>query len=210
MSLLLLFLLLVSFSTTIEATDQPATTNILISCPPVGSPPIDVAPGSVTLTLSDALCTLSTISETGFATLIPIAISYDNNPWEQSAGEFASSFFANDDISCYSNGCQIDLPPLETGESYVLTTSNYTLSETNQYARFLETATFGTTQEQLDTLKSSPESVYDNIALWISDQMNSTITPLTSHREFWRKSVNGRVSFVEEKMRSIFSSSHSH
>ncbi len=178
-----------------EPTHQPSAVNIL-SCPPVGSSPIHVTPGSVMLNYSDALCTLtkSTISETGMKISIPIAISYDSNPWEQSAGEFASSLLVNNHIPCYSNGCQIDLSPLDAGELYVLSTLDYyTLSENDEYARFLETATFGITQEQLDAFENSPASVHEDITAWISDQMNSTITPLTSHREFWRSGLNGRV-----------------
>jgi len=176
-------------------TDAPTTTNSL-SCPPVGSPPINVPPGSVMLGYGDTLCTLTKniISSTsGSATSIPVALSYHGNPWEQSAGEFATSFFANEDILCYSNGCQINLPPLGVQESYLLTTLDYSLAENEEYARFLETATFGITEEQLDAFKNSPASVHDDIVTWISDQMNSTTTPLTSHREFLRRGVIGRL-----------------
>ena len=147
------------------------------------------------LNYSNALCTLTkkVVSDTGSTSSIPIAVSYDSNPWEQSAGEVATSLFANGNILCYSNGCQIHLPPLGAGESYFLTTFDHSLTDDEMYARFLETATFGTTQQQLDNFKSSPASVHDNIANWISDQMNSATTPLTSHREFWRRGANGRV-----------------
>ncbi len=175
-------------------TDAPTTTNI-VSCPPVGTSPFGVEPGSVMLNQSDALCTLTKniVSDSGSAS-VPIAISYENNPWEKSAGEFAASLFAYEDILCYSNGCQIHLPSLGVGESYALTSLDYSLTDEEEYARFLETATFGTTQEQLDAFERSSATVYDYIVNWISDQMNSTITPSTSHREVFRRGATGRVS----------------
>ncbi len=150
-----------------------------------------------------SLCTLSkaVTSESGEVALTPIARSYGNYPWEQAAGEYAASLFRDEKIMCYTNGCQIKLPPLvENGAEYYLSSFSYSLSETNEYARFLETATFGTTDEQLDAFESSPNSVEVDITTWISNHMNASIVPITSHREFWRKGQNGRVSMFMSYM----------
>ena len=145
---------------------------------------------------TNILCTLTKAmnSSNSDISLIPIARSYDENLWEQSAGEFAASIFEGEEILCYSVGCQVNLPPLEAGAEYLLSSFSHSLPAVDEYARFLETATFGTTQEQLDVFATYSGSVQDNIASWLLGQMNSTVTPITSHRENWRKGLNGRVS----------------
>ena len=143
------------------------------------------------------LCTLtkSVTSETsGETVLIPIARSYDNNAWERGAGEQAVSILGRKNIMCYAVGCQLDLQALESSEEYLLSSSSHSLSESDEYARFLETATFGITQAEIDSLAASPKSVDENIIDWMSNQMNISETLLSSHREFWRKRTNSRVS----------------
>lgn len=146
-----------------------------------------------------SLCTLTklTISSEGHFVNTPIARSYNGKEWEQAAGEFAHSFF-DGPILCYSKGCQVHLPKLEAGY-YLLTSSTHSLSDRNTYARFLETATFGITEKELDDLESrtssrSGSSVESNIISWVHEQMDTAKTPMTSHREFWRRGLNGRVS----------------
>ena len=177
-------------------TESPTTTNLL-ACPSVGETPLVVNSGSIMLSIAGKmLCTLTksvTSPDSGKTTLIPIARSYDNNSWEQSAGEYAISLFDEKGIMCYSVGCQLELPVLKAGEKYLLSSSSHLLSDSDEYARFLETATFGTTQEQLDEFDSSSDSVRGGIITWMSNQMNLSSTPLTSHREYWRNGLNGRV-----------------
>ncbi len=179
-------------------TESPTTSNIL-SCPLAGNSPIVIPAGSVMLHTAgtNSLCTLTKIisSDTGETISIPIARSYSNNQWEKSAGEASASLFAGKDILCYESGCQINLPMLEeSGAEYRLSTHVYELSKVDEAARFLETATFGITTEELMPLSVSSNDVKTGILTWISRQMNSSITPMTSHREFWRKGLNGRVS----------------
>ena len=147
------------------------------------------------------LCTLTkTIvsSDTSQNISIPIARSYNGHQWEKSAGEYAASVFSNNDILCYDIGCQINLPSLESGEEFRLSSFKYSLSRIDEVARFLETATFGITQDQLDVFDASTNNLQKDIIDWVSDQMNTTTTPITSHREFWRKGLNGRVSLPKE------------
>ena len=95
---------------------------------------------------------------------------------------------------CYSSGCQIDLPTLGPGEEYHLTRYSTIQSKREKLARFLETATFGVTSEDLDNLEFSGLNSFDAITSWIQSQMNEAITKITSHREYWREKVNPRVS----------------
>ena len=180
-------------------TAAPTTSNIL-TCPSIGSPPLTIVDSGTFMlqyaTAGTMLCTLtkSITSKSGEVTLIPIARSYDNYPWEQAPGEYAAELFRDKKIMCYEGGCQVQLPPLENGAAtYQLLSFSHSLSKTDEFARFLETSTFGTTEEQLSIFESSLNSVELDITTWISDQMNSSIVPATSHREFWRKGLNARV-----------------
>ena len=176
---------------------EALTKTTILSCPLAGDDSLVVGAGSVVLRVASmALCTLSkSVTDYGSddITLIPIARSYNNNPWEQSTGEYAASILNGVDIECYAVGCQLNLPALDTGAKYILSSSLHSLSESDEYARFLETATFGVTQDQLDTFVESSNSVQSDIANWISEQMNPSTTPMTSHREYWRKGVMTRV-----------------
>ena len=178
-------------------TEAPTTTNI-VPCPLAGNPSISLGSGSFMLKIAPTtLCSLNkavTSPDTGDITLIPIARSYSGNKWEQAAGELAFSLFNGNEIPCYAEGCQVNLPPLQKDSEYLLTTSAYSLSEKHEYARFLETTTFGVTQEQLDDFEASSMSVEEKAISWLSDQMNTSVVPMTSHREYWRKGVNNAVS----------------
>ena len=181
-------------------TDAPTTTNVIV-CPLVEDAPLSIGSGHVMLSIADSatLCTLTksvTSDFSGETILIPVARSFDNNPWEHAAGEQAVSTLGTKDILCYNVGCQLDLLDLKPGEEYILSSSSHSLSESNEYARFLETATFGTTQADLDSFLASPMIVQDDIIDWLSSQMNISETPLSSHREYWRKRINSRVSSI--------------
>ena len=206
-----------------EPTDSPTittespTTSVVQSCPPVGSSSIQVGGNDVILQTAEAntLCTLTkflpskAISEiyslsrkkyklfsaNKEISFIPIARSYNLNNWEVSAGDTASSSFDTKEFLCYSQGCQINLPILKEGATYYLTSYTYSLSQRDEYARFFETASYGMTKAELDsfdTVTGEKESI-TVITDFIESQMNEEITPVTSHREFWRKRSNPRV-----------------
>lgn len=182
-----------------KGTDAP-TTNKVIDCPSVGALPIVLESGAVIISKANGshLCSLDievTSSPSTQKTLIPIALSYNGNSWEQAAGEYAQAVFGGKEILCYLSGCQLNLPQLEQGESYILSSSSHVLSKENEYARFLETSTFGITEDDLGSIDEPSTSIQENIASWMSRQMNVSTTPMSSHREFWRRRLNGRVSF---------------
>ena len=189
-------------------TEAPTTRNI-VTCPPVGSPPVRLSSGSIMIPVAtNTLCTLTKVvpsSGNDAEISIPVARSYDNKPWEKSPGDYAASLFKDKDILCYASGCQMNLPTLEEeGAECHLSSFSYSLSETDELARFLETATFGITQGELEAFDSSPGNVQTKIIDWVWNHMNVSSTPMTSHREFWRKGLSGRVSLTGIRMNNIF------
>lgn len=72
-----------------------------------------------------------------------------------------------------------------------LNSYTHSLSKIDEYARFLESATYGITQAELDSFDVSNVDVDTQIINWMKEQMNETLILPTSHREFWRKRVNG-------------------
>ena len=109
-------------------TDAPTTRNI-ITCPPIGGPPIKLSSGTIIIPVADNnLCTLTKAvpsSQNDEKVSIPIARSYDNKPWEKSPGDYAASLFKDVDILCYASGCQMNLPALEEGAEFYLSSFSY-------------------------------------------------------------------------------------
>ncbi len=181
------------------------TTAFDVPCPPTDQV-VDLDAGSVILGVAnaDTLCTVTKVIPKSLLgggtteTVVPLVRSYDMHEWEASPGNVASSSFENEYILCYEKGCQINLPQLEAGEKYQLSSKSYTISPRDEYARFLETASFGTTTSDLDAMEVETESngPISVIADYIESQMDEDIVPMTSHREFWRSRSNPRVSNV--------------
>ncbi len=182
-------------------TDSPTAT-LVLPCPPVGQV-ANLDAGSVILSLTEAnkLCTVTKVVSKSVLgggttqTIIPLVRSYDMNKWELSSGSVALSTFDDNDFFCYDKGCQINLPALNKGEKYQMTSSDYSLSSRDEYARFLETASYGARAIDLDLFESAtgeggPMSV---ITDYVETQMDTDVVPLTSHREFWRARSNPRV-----------------
>ena len=139
--------------------------------------------------------------------IVPIARSYNGNDWEKESGRIVEDTMYELDWYCYYEACEIDLPGLASGRQYKLSSSEASLRYTdpalnandNVVARFLESATFGSTQADIDTINGGTGTrrrlaVEDNINSWIIDQMDETRTPATSHREYWRARANPSVS----------------
>ena len=100
---------------------------------------------------------------------------------------------------CYDRGCQINLPILEDGAVYQVTSSAYTLSTRDEYARFLETASFGATTSDIDNFEGTTSimnGAVNVIADFVESQMDVDQIPMTSHRELWRNRASPRVSSV--------------
>ena len=96
--------------------------------------------------------------------------------------------------NCYTNVCKVQLPDLGENEEYVLTSYDHSLPQSrDEVARFLESATFGTTTADLDNWNYDAD-LDQIITAWVADQMDVSKTPILSHREYWRRRANSRVS----------------
>ncbi len=189
---------------TIGSTPEPTvvthapTTSLVIPCPEVGET-VELSPGSVILGIADvsSLCSVTKVISRS-NTVIPLVRSYDLNEWETSPGDVAASHFDNEVILCYDQGCQINLPNLESGETYILTTKTYSTSNRDEFARFLETASFGSTASELDNMEAAlgDDGPMGVIVDYVESQMDENIVPATIHREFWRRRANPRVRFL--------------
>ena len=183
-----------------EPTDVPTnyptsmpTTSTVTRCPNLDTTPVSVPAGPIMLAKSNELCILTKATEDTFGILsnvAPVARSYDGRAWEPSAGEIATQLLHEVNFGDYSNGTQLNLPELPGGEKYFLTSYSYSSNEQDEVARLLESATFGTRAKDLSAWDKGPLTT-SVVSDWIKDQIDK---PITSHREFFRRRVNPRVS----------------
>ena len=163
------------------------------SCPLPDAPPVSVSAGPIMLAKSEFLCILTKAlreSDGTLSNIAPVARSYDGRAWEPSAGEFATQLLHQIDFGNYNAGTQINLPELAVGEEYYLTSYSYNTDEESQVARLFESATFGTRAQDLSAWDKGAVTA-ETVTEWIKEQINK---PPTSHREFFRRRVNPRVS----------------
>ncbi len=145
--------------------------------------------GRTTLSIPAAkgLCTLVQISPDG-QSFKPVGRSYGGNRWEAYSGEFASLNW-----TCTGTSCVVNLPALDDGAKYQLTTFATPTSSAvrkNEIARFLEQATFGPTRTEIANLNTTT-NLQQAFAAWIKDQQGTV--PLTSHRAAFRQRMNSRM-----------------
>lgn len=181
----------VSDSPSSSPTSMP-TVGTATDCPDVGAGSVAISAGPVMLSRSDTLCVLTKAIEgaDGISNVAPVARSYDGRAWEPSAGGFATELLQDTVFGDYSHGTQVNLPELAAGEKYFLTSYSYDVNQEDAVARLLETATFGTTAEDLAAWNKGDVTT-DSVSEWIHEQID---LPMTSHREFFRRRVNPRVS----------------
>ena len=178
----------------------------ILSCPYPDDPPIFISDGEVNIQKASPgiLCTLTTavLNDNSVVTsLVPLARSYDGFDWERAAGGGVSvTLYRNQSWNCDFSSCQITLPPLQDGMTYRLASYNRALPERDEIARFLESTTFGPTQVELDQFYNitdngtRTDNLQTRMAHWVWRQMDVSQVGMTSHREFWRKRANMRVS----------------
>jgi len=160
---------------------------------------------TVTPSATGTLCTLTEVrADAGGSEdnqVIPIARSYEGHQWESSAGELATSIFVDTSgqPDCLPDGssCNILLPPLAEAATYryALTSYEYSPSRRDQISRALGRLTFGVTPTDLN-LHDKAEWDSDNeayLAAFIQDQMDEKKTPMISHREYFRKRTNPKL-----------------
>ena len=160
--------------------------NVGATCPPADNPWAEIPPAIVTIAKSNANVLCRIILVVG-DDQIPVARSYDAGDWYQYSGAFSGL-----DINCTHDECTFDLAqPAQGGQYMIAATNGYSLSHEQIAARFFEAATFGMTKESISSMAQDMVSTDNAIAMWISEQMNQEATPISSHREFYRKYANG-------------------
>ena len=100
------------------------------------------------------------------------------------AGKYSKLLYDCDDNT---SECTVELSDWET-QTYSLTSYAYTLTPEQTSARFFERASFGADSTMLSLATDEA-----SMAMWISNQLDEDITPLSSHREYFRKRLNPRM-----------------
>ena len=114
----------------------------------------------------------------------PVGRSYVGLDWEASDGEFSGLGW-----SCCVASCLTTLPSLPAGSVYALTTierNELNFTRSDKVARFLEQATFGATNADIENLDAS--NLSRSFASWIEKQQKEV--PMTSHRAVFRWHMN--------------------
>ena len=180
-------------------------------CPPAGGAPLALpllaegtSPSDPLILNATAhageLCTLTLRDAAGIR---PIARSYDGKDWQVTAGPLSETL---DSPTCSDapdaptiRHCSLSsLPPaaeVADGAVYTLTTyANPGYGDAAEAARFLEQATFGPTQSDIDSLTTSPGTGGTlNFTAWVQSQVS---LPVTSLRESYRRSTNARYEYA--------------
>ena len=154
------------------------------------------------VTDSNTLCTLIRHNVTAGGTQrAPIARSYSaRSTWEISAGLFSNSATSGVTLDCVTGEtyCDVTLPPLGSGQEYILESFTRTESSTTysmeelSASRFLEQATFGPTRESINDLSFTGQGSNLDYEGWIVNQIN---TPHVTMREYYRKRANPKYEF---------------
>ena len=144
------------------------------------------------------MMTLKEIKQSVTIKIIVIANSFGGNDWQSSASMYATEIFRDNEIMSYASGCQLNLPDISDDLRYELEHRSYTLSQRDELARFLESATFGVTTADLDELEAATvySTVLDAISSYVEMQQDAHVVPPSSHREVWREKLNARVSGI--------------
>ncbi|KAL7568310.1 hypothetical protein ACA910_018446 [Epithemia clementina (nom. ined.)] len=162
-------------------TRTPAT-----KCPPINSPWKEIPPSTLTVAKSDqgVICRLILVKDEH---RIPVARSYDAGDWHQYSGEFSTL-----SVACDPSECTFNLETPSNGAKYMLgATDGYTLTNEERAARFFESATFGMTMDDITSMAGKlAASGGDAFVAWMKNQMDEKITPVSSHRQFFRKHAN--------------------
>lgn len=173
------------------------TTSTALSCPGVSEEVfLNAGTTRILRAASGEMCLLSVVVLDNVSNevvkVLPLARSYDEYDWELSSGSFPLSLLSGADWSCFDIGCQIDLPPLSQGQAYRLMSFEHSLSQRDEVARFLESASFGPTKSDLEVWDYSVDLIH-SFEEWVSGQVDASVSGVTSHREFWRARANSRL-----------------
>jgi hypothetical protein len=170
-----------------------AAQSVTYSCPGIGDDPKVIQDSLVQLSNFAHLCTLTRLTDG--ATISPVARSYNGRDWEVSAGDYAATL----EVDCEAgpeNTCLLNLgvePSIHENQVFVLTSYQHALDAKSTVARFLERASFGASMSNLNDWDYTQATFPASFSIWIQDQLNVAKTPLSSHREFYRRHLNPRL-----------------
>ena len=156
-----------------------------------------IAPSILTIAKSDA-GVLGRIVLVNGDDWVPVVRSYDGGEWHPYAGTFAGM-----SVTCTPTDCSFELDDPVEGVYKLGATRGYTLTNDEVAARFFESTTFGMPISGITALSSqllassrrlssSSNSEDPTFASWVSNQMDESVTPMTSLRQFYRMRTNGK------------------
>ena len=177
------------------------TSSDVTPCPNEESTPTEISSGPVMLARSNTLCVLTKATpnaDGSLSDIVPVALSYEGRPWEKAAGEYAALSLYGQEFGDYTDGSQMNLPGLDEGDKYYLTSYSHEISsDDDKVARFLETTTFGTTLEDINAMGVLSDNTFQQ---WIENQI---AMDRTYHREYLRKRTNFRVRNQSEPLYDV-------
>ena len=124
--------------------------------------------------------------------IIPVARSYNNRNWEKVAGPYAQDL-------TITGCCTIRIPNLYLNDDQddgklLLLSFSHELTTEQEVSRFFHQTTFGPTLDMINSWNyassSSANGMQIEMANWLSDQMNASVTNPTYHRAYFRERVD--------------------
>ncbi len=130
--------------------------------------------------------------------LVPIARSYHQFPWRNTAGKFADQSIIDSCVeSDATSTCTIILPMIDESlrvpdGKFILLGFEHSLKNFNEVlSRFFSRTTFGPTMDMINSFKHSYENNLTGMATWLKQQIRDV--PATLHRVYWRERLHHGV-----------------
>lgn len=127
--------------------------------------------------------------------IVPVSRSYSGFDWEKVAGPYSQDLEVT---TCSSTACTLtipNLPDLNENDKFILMSFSHELTDKEQVSRFFHLTTFGPTKDMIDNWNYGT-SLEAETSKWVKEQMTEGLTPITSHRAFYRKNLD-RSTFYE-------------
>ncbi len=125
--------------------------------------------------------------------IIPVARTYNNRNWERVAGPYAQDLTISDCCSLSIPNLQMDDDDDDQGKLLLISFS-HELTSKEEVSRFFQHTTFGPTLTMINDWNygssSNDEDMQIEMANWLQNQMNASITNPTYHRAYFRKRLD--------------------
>eukprot|EP00934_Nitzschia_sp_Nitz4_P004476 Nitzschia sp. Nitz4//scaffold371_size14297//6040//11866//NITZ4_008941-RA/size14297-augustus-gene-0.3-mRNA-1//-1//CDS//3329549584//4466//frame0 len=130
------------------------------------------------------ICTLIDVSDEFLtnsdlinADIKPIARHFYRTDW----GVYPGGDYNHLKFTCGNDVCEVNLDATPSNRVYLLKGYDYLPTYTSRIASFLDRTTFGATRTEIDA------NLGVNSRYWVKDQMDETLTPMSSHRQLFRE-----------------------